>query len=78
MSKWREIVTYGNCGNMIDGKAKDHCKHFMAGGPEGSPEAFFCHGCGCHVCFHWKHVEKVGYEFMIGHIITPDFRAQQK
>lgn len=60
MSKWREIVTYGMCVNRIDGEPKDHCRHFLAGGEEGTPEAFFCRGCGCHVCFHWKDVKKVG------------------
>ncbi|CAL9230826.1 unnamed protein product [Arabidopsis halleri] len=57
MSKWREIVTYGMCVNRIDGEPKDHCRHFLAGGDEGTPEAFFCRGCGCHVCFHWKDVK---------------------
>ncbi|WZZ90813.1 hypothetical protein YC2023_119392 [Brassica napus] len=41
------------------GVQKDYCSHFLAGGKEGTPEAFFCRSCGCHLCFHEKEVEKV-------------------
>uniref|UniRef100_A0A1J3HRP4 Mini zinc finger protein 1 n=1 Tax=Noccaea caerulescens TaxID=107243 RepID=A0A1J3HRP4_NOCCA len=58
MSMWKETVTYGMCVNRIDGVKKDYCKHFLAGGEEGTPEALFCGGCGCHVCFHKKNVTK--------------------
>ncbi|CAH8392004.1 unnamed protein product [Eruca vesicaria subsp. sativa] len=58
MSKWKVTrITYGKCVNKIDGVQKDYCAHFLAGGEEGTPEAFFCRGCGCHVCFHEKDVE---------------------
>lgn len=57
---WKETVTYGMCVNRIDGVKKDYCEHFLAGGEEGTPEALFCGGCGCHVCFHKKRVTKVG------------------
>lgn len=70
MSKWKETsityihkkktsITYGKCVNKILGVQKDYCSHFLAGGKEGTPEAFFCRSCGCHLCFHEKEVEKV-------------------
>lgn len=58
MSKWKETsITYAKCVNKIHGVQKDYCSHFLAGGKEGTPEAFFCRSC--HLCFHEKEVEKV-------------------
>ncbi|KAF3566666.1 hypothetical protein DY000_02018550 [Brassica cretica] len=59
MRKWKQTsITYGKCVNKIHGVQKDYCSHFLAGGKEGTPEAFFCRSCGCHLCFHEKEVEK--------------------
>ncbi|KMZ57646.1 Zinc finger-homeodomain protein 1 [Zostera marina] len=54
-TKYRECLK--NHAASIGGNATDGCGEFMAGGGEGTMEAFQCSACRCHRNFHRKVVE---------------------